>query len=184
MRPAVLLFSLLVILPLLACEGSLTEPLPDAADAELQQPLSVEPLFAKGVQDQDQDQTQEALKKQDGSCQDATAIAEAADESAPGSMIFRKKYQNGALSIAVAEDADLDGQHTETQARTRKGPASSEIDGDEVAITEGTSARKQTRSEYGSREPDTLEAADSENEGSGIQIKAKKVVKYQAGRDN
>ena len=100
MRPAVLLFSLLLLVPLLACESGLTEPMPDESVADLQQPLSVEPLFANGTQDQIQGQTQEALKKQDGSCLDAAAAAEAA---------------------AVSREAELEGQHTETQARTRKG---------------------------------------------------------------
>ena len=93
MRPAVLLFSLLLLVPLLACDSGLTEPMPDESVADLQQPLSFEPLFANGTQDQIQGQTQEALKNQDGSCQDAAAAAEAA----------------------------LEGQHTATQARTRKG---------------------------------------------------------------
>lgn len=174
MRPAVLLFALFLLVPILACESGLTEPMPDESVADLQQPLSVEPLFANGTPDQTQDQIQEALKKQDGSCQDAAVAAESADERAPGSMIYRKKYQNGALSIAVADDADLTGQHSKTQARTRKGPVDSDLDADDVVSTEGTGNRKQTRSKYGSREPTTLEAADTEAEGSESQIQAKK----------
>jgi hypothetical protein len=48
MRPAVLVFAPLLLLPLLACDRALTEPDPDAAVTGLQQPPSAEPLFDEG----------------------------------------------------------------------------------------------------------------------------------------
>ena len=62
MRPATLIVALLLILPILACESGLTEPVPDDSVTGLQQPPSVEPLFANGTQDQIQDMKHEALK--------------------------------------------------------------------------------------------------------------------------
>jgi len=48
MRPAVIVLTPLLLLPLLACESDLAGPEPDAAVTELQQPPSADPLFGEG----------------------------------------------------------------------------------------------------------------------------------------
>ena len=102
MRPAVLLFALFLLVPILACESGLTEPMPDESVADLQQPFSVEPLFANGTPDQTQDQIQEALKKQDGSCQDATATADTdAEKQQAAGTRTRKGMQESAEGAKV-----------------------------------------------------------------------------------
>lgn len=143
MRPAVLAFAPLLLLPFVGCDSNLTEPVPDASVTALQQPPSAEPLFLKGEGDQIQDKIQEALKNQDGSCKDAETTTQADAEKQQAAGTRNRKGMQESLAAADTEDARL-GQQTKTQARTKKG------DGSPIASKEkAAEERRQMRSKYG-----------------------------------
>jgi hypothetical protein len=123
MRPAVIVFAPLMLLPFLACDSALTEPDPDAAVTELQQPAAptADAAFQLGPQFggewwDDKHGFGYGGPHQDAAIEEDASMADA-DAAAGGEGIPKKKKVR-AQKGRVSTDEVTEGSH----AQQGKGP--------------------------------------------------------------
>ena len=115
MRPAVIVFAPLLLLPLLACESDLAGPEPDAAVTELQQPPSADPLFGEGAHAQ-QGEGPFGWGGPNPSTADTDAVAES--EGVPMKKKVRAQKKGRVSTDAVTES---EGPPTKKKVQARVG---------------------------------------------------------------